>query len=138
MEEGYLPHQRSLDTQAELEEDDDSVTLGSRGQWSSYISRMPVRGEHFERRSIACNLVLFLKSRSISSSMWIGTDLPSVNQGGLYEVVSEDVVDYHVGQIVLHPQFGRGKITKISRAGHGVYVTVGLVELVSQNDLIHH
>ena len=81
MEEGYLPHQRSLDTQAELEEERRLCYVGrSRGQWSSYISRMPVRGEHFERRSIACNLVLFLKFQSISSSMWIGTDLPSVNQ----------------------------------------------------------
>ena len=50
---------------------------------------------------------------------------PFRQSGHLYEGVSEeDTVDYSVDQIVLHPQFGRGKITKVSGTGQNVYVTV--------------
>ena len=80
---------------------------------------MPNRGERFERQSIR------VQSRFISE---IPEHLikhvdryrsPFRQSEGLYEVVSEDAVDYYVDQIVHHPQFGRGKITKVSggRAG---------------------
>ena len=39
-------------------------------------------------------------------------------------MVSEEPLGYCVNQIVDHPQFGRGKVTKISGAGQDVYVTV--------------
>ena len=42
-----------------------------------------------------------------------------------YGAASEDSLDYYVGQIVDHSQFGRGKVTKISsRSEHDAYITV--------------
>ena len=124
MEEGYLPHGRSLDTQAELEEERRLCYVGiTRAMEQLYLS-------HASSRRTFRETEYRVQSRFISE---IPEHLikhvdryrsPFRQSGGLYEVVSEDVVDYHVDQIVLHPQFGRGKITKISRSGRGVYVTV--------------
>ena len=124
MEEGYLPHGRSLDTQAELEEERRLCYVGiTRAMEQLYLS-------HASSRRTFRETEYRMQSRFISE---IPEHLikhvdryrsPFRQSGGLYEVVSEDTVDYHVDQIVLHPQFGRGKITKISRSGRGVYVTV--------------
>ena len=104
---------------------DGSAMSELHGQWSSFISCMPDPAGHSERTEYR------MQSRFISE---IPEHLikhvdryrsPFRQSAGLYEVVrEEDRVDYRVDQIVLHPQFGRGKITKISRSGHGVYVTV--------------
>ena len=124
MEEGYLPHGRSLDTQAELEEERRLCYVGiTRAMEQLYLL-------HASSRRTFRETEYRVQSRFISE---IPEHLikhvdryrsPFRQSGSLYEVVSEDVVDYQVDQIVLHPQFGRGKITKISRSGHGVYVTV--------------
>lgn len=125
MEEGYLPHQRSLDTQAELEEERRLCYVGiTRAMEQLYLS-------HASSRRTFRETEYRVQSRFISE---IPEHLikhvdryrsPFRQSEGLYEVVSEeDTMDYYVDQIVHHPQFGRGKITKISGAGHGVYVTV--------------
>ena len=49
---------------------------------------------------------------------------PFLEAGSAYESVSEESSDYYIDQIVHHPQFGRGKITKISRTRQSIYVTV--------------
>ena len=49
---------------------------------------------------------------------------PFQQSDGLYEEIPDDAVDYHVNQIVHHPQFGRGKVTKVGGAGRDVYITV--------------
>ena len=63
MEEGYLPHQRSLDTQVELEEERRLCYVGiTRAMETVYISHMPNSRRTFrEIQSIACNLVLSLR-----------------------------------------------------------------------------
>ena len=124
MEEGYLPHGRSLDTQAELEEERRLCYVGiTRAMEQLYLS-------HARSRRTFRETEYRLQSRFISE---IPEHLikhvdryrsPFRQSGGLYEVVSEDTVDYYVDQIVLHPKFGRGKITKVSEAGQDVYVTV--------------
>ena len=124
VEEGYLPHQRSLDTQAELEEERRLCYVGiTRAMEQLYLS-------HASSRRMFRETEYRIQSRFISE---IPEHLirhvdryrsPFRQSGGLYEVVSEDVVDYYVGQVVHHPKFGRGKITKISGAGQDVYVTV--------------
>ena len=125
MEEEYLPHGRSLDTQAELEEERRLCYVGiTRAMEQLYLtfagSRRTFRETEYRVQSrfiseIPEHLIKHVdRYRS-----------PFRQSVGLYEVVrEEDQVDYRVDQIVLHPQFGRGKITKISRSGHGVYVTV--------------
>ena len=126
MEEGYLPHKRSIDeaTEAAIEEERRLCYVGiTRAMEQLYLL-------HASERRMFRETLYPSPSRFISE---IPEHLikhvdryrsPFRQTGGLYEVVSEDVVDYHVDQIVLHPQFGRGKITKISRSGRGVYVTV--------------
>ena len=124
VEEGYLPHARSLDTQAELEEERRLCYVGiTRAMEQLYLS-------HARSRRTFRETEYRMQSRFISE---IPEHLikhvdryrsPFRQSVGLYEVVSEDTVDYYVDQIVHHPQFGRGKITKISGAGQGVYVTV--------------
>ena len=124
MEEGYLPHGRSLDTQAELEEERRLCYVGiTRAMEQLYLL-------HASSRRTFRETEYRVQSRFISE---IPEDLirhvdryrsPFRQSESLYEVVSENVVDYHVDQIVLHPQFGRGKITKVSGAGQDVYVTV--------------
>ena len=124
MEEGYLPHGRSLDTQAELEEERRLCYVGiTRAMEQLYLS-------HARSRRTFRETEYRMQSRFISE---IPEHLikhvdryrsPFRQSGSPYEIVSEDAVDYYVDQIVHHPQFGRGKITKISGAGQGVYVTV--------------
>lgn len=117
MEEGYLPHQRSLDTQAELEEERRLCYVGiTRAMEQLYLT-------HAESRRTFRETEYRVQSRFISE---IPEHLikhvdryrsPFRQSGRLYEIVSEDTVDYYVGQVVHHPQFGRGKITKINGAG---------------------
>ena len=124
MEEGYLPHGRSLDTQAELEEERRLCYVGiTRAMEQLHLL-------HASSRRTFRETEYRIQSRFISE---IPEHLikhvdryrsPFRQSESLYEVVSEDAVDYYVDQIVHHPQFGRGKITKISGAGQGVYVTV--------------
>lgn len=124
VEEGYLPHQRSLDTQTELEEERRLCYVGiTRAMEQLYLT-------HAESRRTFRETEYRVQSRFISE---IPEHLikhvdryrsPFRQSQSLYEVVSEDVVDYYVDQIVLHPKFGRGKITKVSGAGQDVYVTV--------------
>ena len=117
MEEGYLPHQRSLDTQAELEEERRLCYVGiTRAMEQLYLT-------HAESRRTFRETEYRVQSRFISE---IPEHLikhvdryrsPFRQSGSPYEIVSEDTVDYYVGQVVHHPQFGRGKITKVSGAG---------------------
>ena len=126
MEDGYLPHKRSIDeaTEAAIEEERRLCYVGiTRAMEQLYLSHAS------ERR-------MFRETLYPSPSRFI-SEIPEHlikhvdryrslfrQSGGLYEVVSEDTVDYYVDQIVLHPKFGRGKITKVSGAGQDVYVTV--------------
>ena len=125
MEEGYLPHGRSLDTQAELEEERRLCYVGiTRAMEQLYLS-------HARSRRMFRETEYRVQSRFISE---IPEHLikhvdryrsPFRQSGSLYEVVSEeDTMDYCVDQIVHHPQFGRGKITEVNRIGQEVYVIV--------------
>ena len=125
MEEGYLPHQRSLDTQAELEEERRLCYVGiTRAMEQLYLL-------HATSRRTFRDIEYRTQSRFISEIpehliKYVGRyRSPFRETTGLYEVVSEeDSSDYHVNQIVLHPKFGRGKVTKVNETGHDVYVTV--------------
>ncbi|MCE2415913.1 DNA helicase PcrA [Candidatus Poribacteria bacterium] len=124
MEEGYLPHGRSLDTQKELEEERRLCYVGiTRAMEQLYLSHASSRRTFRETEyRIPSRFISEIPEHLIKHVDRYRS--PFRQSVGLYEVASEDVVDYHVDQIVHHPQFGRGKITKISGAGRGVYVTV--------------
>jgi DNA helicase-2/ATP-dependent DNA helicase PcrA len=126
VEEGYLPHGRSVDeaTEAAIEEERRLCYVGiTRAMEQLYLS-------HARSRRTFRETEYRTQSRFISE---IPEHLikhvdryrsPFRQSGGLYEEVPEDSVDYQVDQIVHHPQFGRGKITKVSGAGQDVYITV--------------
>ena len=125
MEEGYLPHQRSLDTSTELEEERRLCYVGiTRAMEQLYLL-------YADRRRTFGGTEYRSPSRFIS-------EIPAefIKQVDRYRspfqevadrygaIPEEDSSDYTVDQIVQHPKFGRGKITKISGAGQDVYVTV--------------
>ena len=124
MEDGYLPHQRSMNSEAELEEERRLCYVGiTRAMEQLYLS-------HAKSRRTFRETEYRVQSRFIAE---IPEDLikhvdryrsPFRQSESPYEVVDEDSTDYHVDQIVHHPQFGRGKITKINGVGQDAYVTV--------------
>ena len=124
MEDGYLPHQRSMSSEAELEEERRLCYVGiTRAMEQLYLS-------HARSRRTFRETEYRVQSRFIAE---IPEDLirhvdryrsPFHESTGLYEEVPEDADDYSVDQIVHHPQFGRGKITKVTGAGQNVYITV--------------
>ena len=124
VEEGYLPHQRSISTESELEEERRLCYVGiTRAMEQLYLS-------HAKSRRTFRETEYRTPSRFISEIpeyLIKHVDRyrsPFGQPHGLYEEVLEDPVDYCVDQIVHHPQFGRGKITKISGAGGDIHITV--------------
>ena len=124
-EEGYLPHGRSLDTQAELEEERRLCYVGvTRTMEQLYLSyarsRRTFREVEYRTPSRFISEIPEHLIRHVDRYR-----SPFRETTNLHETLSEaDSLDYHVDQIVLHPQFGRGKITKVNEAGRDVYVTV--------------
>ena len=133
IEEGLLPHQRSYNSEAELEEERRLCYVGlTRAQEHVYLT-------HARSRRLYRDLDYRIPSRFIEE---IPAEL--VNQGTAPEssprrpVVSsydpdesdepdhEDEVQsyYEIGDIVYHTKFGRGRITAISGYGFDMRITV--------------
>ncbi len=124
VEEGYLPHQRSISTESELEEERRLCYVGiTRAMEQIYLSHARSRRTFRETeyrtpsRFIAEIPEYLIKHVDRYQS-------PFRQPHSLYEEVPEDSVDYSVDQIVHHPKFGRGKIMKISGAGGDIHITV--------------
>ena len=124
VEEGYLPHQRSISTESELEEERRLCYVGiTRAMEQLYLS-------HAKSRRTFRETEYRTPSRFISEIpeyLIKHVDRyrsPFSQPHGLYEEVLEDPEDYTINQIVHHPQFGRGKITKISGVGGDIHITV--------------
>ena len=124
MEDGYLPHQRSMDSETELEEERRLCYVGiTRAMEQLYFS-------HARSRRTFRETEYRVPSRFIAE---IPEDLikhvdryrsPFHESAGSYEEVIADADAYYVNQIVHHPRFGRGKITKVRGAGQDIYITV--------------
>ena len=124
MEDGYLPHQRSISTESELEEERRLCYVGiTRAMEQLYLSHARSRRTFRETEyRVQSRFIAEIPEHLIRHVDRYRS--PFHESVGLYEEVPEDAEDYSVGQIVNHPRFGRGKITKISRARQSVYVTV--------------
>ena len=124
MEEGYLPHQRSISTESELEEERRLCYVGiTRAMEQLYLSHANSRRTY--RETEYRTLSRFISE--IPEHVIKHVDRyrsPFQQSDSLHEVVPNEAVDYYVNQIVHHPQFGRGKVTKISGAGREIYITV--------------
>ena len=141
MEDGYLPHKRSIDeaTEAAIEEERRLCYVGiTRAMERLYLV-------HADSRRMFGNSEYRTPSRFISE---IPEHLikhvdryhsPFLEAESTYEAVPENSIDYSIDQIVNHPKFGRGKITKISRVGQSVYVTVRFsrVGMTKELDVSH-
>ena len=124
MEDGYLPHQRSMSSETELEEERRLCYVGiTRAMEQLYLS-------HARSRRTFRETEYRVPSRFIAE---IPEDLikhvdryrsPFHESAGSYEEVIADADAYYVNQIVHHPRFGRGKITKVRGAGQDIYITV--------------
>ena len=129
IEEGLLPHQRSYDSEAELEEERRLCYVGiTRAQEHVYLT-------HARSRRLYRDIDYRIPSRFIEE---IPPEL--VNQASPYESPRRPVVSsydpdepdfeeevsfpYDVGDVVYHAKFGRGKVTDISGYGFDMRVTV--------------
>ena len=129
IEEGLLPHQRSYNSEAELEEERRLCYVGiTRAQECVYLT-------HARSRRLYRDIDYRIPSRFIEE---IPPEL--LDQGNVYEslrrpVVStydpdesdfEDEVAFHydIGDVVYHAKFGRGRITAINGYGFDMRITV--------------
>ena len=124
MEDGYLPHQRSISTESELEEERRLCYVGiTRAMEQLYLSHARSRRTFRETEyRVQSRFIAEIPEHLIRHVDRYRS--PFHESVGLYEEVPEDADDYCVDQIVHHPQFGRGKITKISGVGGNIHVTV--------------
>ncbi|RKU39603.1 ATP-dependent DNA helicase PcrA [Candidatus Poribacteria bacterium] len=127
MEEGYLPHKRSIDaaTEAELEEERRLCYVGiTRAMERLYLVHASSRRMFGDPEYRSPSRFIF----EIPDHVVKHVDRyhsPFFETEPAYGAASEDSLDYYVGQIVNHSQFGRGKVTKISsRSKHDAYITV--------------
>ena len=129
VEEGSLPHQRSFDSEAELEEERRLCYVGlTRAKERASLS-------HARTRRIHGLEDYRMPSRFIEE---IPPDL--INHVDRYETAHRPAVrsydpdepdidvgssfDYSVGEFVFHPKFGKGKITGISGYGANMRITI--------------
>ena len=124
MEEGYLPHQRAVTTESELEEERRLCYVGiTRAMEQLYLLHAKSRRTFRETEyRVPSRFIAEIPEHLINHVDRYRS--PFREASGLYEVVPEATVDYSVDQIVHHPQFGRGKITKVREAGEDVNITV--------------
>ena len=123
MEEGYMPHKHSINSEEELEEERRLCYVGitraeeqlflvhaqSRRTWAGAEYRVPSR---------------FIEEISPHLIRRVDRYNPPFSQSEISYVEEEQDDSYGIGQIVYHPNFGRGKVTKLSGSGLNTYVTV--------------
>ena len=129
MEEGLLPHQRSYDSEAELEEERRLCYVGlTRAEEHLYLT-------HARSRRLYRDVDYRLPSRFIEEIPPELVDQGTVPETSRRRVVStydpdepefEDDVSfpYDVGDVVYHARFGRGKVTAIDGYGFEMRITV--------------
>ena len=124
MEDGYLPHQRSMNSEAELEEERRLCYVGiTRAMEQLYLSHAKSRRTFRETEyRVPSRFIAEIPEHLIRHVDRYRS--PFRESAGVYEAGLEDADDYYVNQIVHHDRFGRGKVTKIRKAGRDVYVTV--------------
>lgn len=123
MEEGYMPHKHSTNSEADLEEERRLCYVGitraeeqlflvhaqSRRSWSGAEYRVPSR---------------FIAEIPTDLIQHVDRYNSPFSQPEVSYIKEEQEESYGIGQIVYHPKFGRGKVTKLSESGSDTYVTV--------------
>ncbi len=123
MEEGFLPHKNSINSEPELEEERRVCYVGitrameqlylvhaqARRTWSGAEYRVPSR---------------FIEEISPHLIQHVDRYNSPFSQPEISYIEEEQENSYGIGQIVFHEKFGRGKVTKLIESGSGTYVTV--------------
>ena len=123
MEEGFLPHKNSMNSEAELEEERRVCYVGitraeeqlflvhaqSRRTWSGAEYRVPSR---------------FIEEIPPHLIQHVDRYNSPFSQPEISYIEEEQENSYGIGQIVHHPNFGRGKVTKLTESGSSTFVTV--------------
>ena len=126
LEEGFLPHQRSMESAAELEEERRLCYVGiTRAQEQLYLT-------HAQERRTFGNFEYRIRSRFLDE---IPPDLlelvnpyteptPTCTISTFDPDDPDDRTSYRVGQIVYHSRFGRGRIKAVFGTGSFGRITV--------------
>jgi len=123
MEEGYMPHQRSINAEDDVEEERRLCYVGitraeeqlfllharSRRTWGGTEYRVPSR---------------FIEEIDPHLIKHVDRYNSAFSQSDVNYVQEEEIELYKINQIVHHPSFGRGKVTKLSGSGLNTFVTV--------------
>lgn len=123
MEEGYMPHQRSIDSEEAVEEERRLCYVGitraeeqlfllhakARRTWGGTEYRVPSR---------------FIEEIEPHLIKHVDRYNSAFSQSEVSYVQEAEVIEYKINQIVHHPSFGRGKVTKLSGSGINAFVTV--------------
>ena len=129
VEEGSLPHQRAVESEAELEEERRLCYVGlTRAKERASLSHARTRRIHgLEDYRIPSRFIGEIPSELINHVDRYETvrhpvvrsydpDEPDIDEGASF--------GYSVGEFVFHPKFGKGKITGISGSGASMRVTI--------------
>ena len=129
VEEGSLPHQRAVESEAELEEERRLCYVGlTRAKERASLSHARTRRIHgLEDYRMPSRFIDEIPSELINHVDRYETvrrpvvrsydpDEPDIDEG--------DSFGYSVGEFVFHPKFGKGKITGISGSGANMRVTI--------------
>jgi DNA helicase-2/ATP-dependent DNA helicase PcrA len=123
MEEGFLPHKNSMNSETELEEERRVCYVGitrameqlflvhaeARRTWSGAEYRVPSR---------------FIEEISPHLIQRVDRYNSPFSQPEISYIEEHQEESFGIGQIVFHPSFGRGKVTKLSESGSCTFVTV--------------
>lgn len=135
MEEGYLPHKNSMNSEMELEEERRVCYVGitrameqlylvhanARRTWSGAEYRVPSRFLEEISPDVIRHVDRYNSAFSQPEVNYINEEQDNKEEQDIKE---EQEDSYGVGQIVYHSKFGRGKVTKLIESGSDTYVTV--------------
>ncbi len=125
MEEGFLPHQRSISNEHEVEEERRLCYVGmTRAMEQLYLLHVSSRRMYGETEyRVASRFISEIPETLIKHVERYSS--PFRETEALYRIHEKaESLNYQVHQIVSHPKFGRGKITKISGYGEEAFITV--------------
>ena len=135
MEEGFLPHKNSMNSETELEEERRVCYVGitrameqlylvhaqARRTWSGEEYRVPSRFLEEISPDVIRHVDRYNSAFSQPEVNYIKEEQDNKAE---QDIIEDQEDSYDVGQIVYHSKFGRGKVTKLIESGSDTYVTV--------------
>jgi DNA helicase II / ATP-dependent DNA helicase PcrA len=126
MEQGLLPHFRSLDDPKSLEEERRLCYVGvTRAQERLFLSHAQERRLYGDREPAITSQFLEEVSELLSGDSPRKSFSPGYRTSATKTAVkSASTQTWDVGEVVLHPSFGQGQITHVLGTGEKLYIAV--------------